>query len=145
MWAARGIDRQTNLQMLGRTRITIGKDRQTDRQTDRQVDRRMNEQAERWTNRKTDNCSYSKFVRAYEETDKQSNWSTVVKHSPNHNMVKGSSPPYASVTTDLYYKHITMVNDVSRVISKWCHNLEHHSRVINYNPRGINYTNLWCL
>jgi hypothetical protein len=28
----------------------------------------------------------------------------------------------------LYYKNITVVNDASRVISGWCHNLEHHSQ-----------------
>ncbi len=48
-------------------------------------------------------------------------------------------------TRGLYYKHITIVNDASRIIIEWCHNLEHHSRVINYNLRGIIYTQLWCL
>jgi len=37
----------------------------------------------------------------------------------------------------LYYKIIMMVNDASSVISEWRHNLEHHSEVINYDPRGI--------
>ncbi len=45
----------------------------------------------------------------------------------------------------LYYKHVTFVNDVSRVISELRHNLEHHCRVVHYHPRGIIYINLLCL
>ncbi len=30
------------------------------------------------------------------------------------------------------------VNDAFRVISELHHNLEHHSRVDNYDPRGVN-------
>ncbi len=33
-----------------------------------------------------------------------------------------------------YFKHITIVNDTSRVVCEWCHNLEHYS-FINYNPK----------
>ncbi len=45
----------------------------------------------------------------------------------------------------LHYEHITLINDATKVICDWCHNLEHHSRVINYDPRCIIYTHLWCL
>ncbi len=34
----------------------------------------------------------------------------------------------------LYYKHFTIVNDTSRVVTEWCHDLEHNSRVISYVP-----------
>ncbi len=39
----------------------------------------------------------------------------------------------------LYYKHIKKVNDASRVISEWRHNLEHHPGGINYDPKGTIY------
>jgi hypothetical protein len=45
-------------------------------------------------------------------------------------------------TSGLYYNHITIVNDTSRVTSELCHNLECHSRVVNYDPRGIIFTHL---
>jgi hypothetical protein len=32
------------------------------------------------------------------------------------------------ILSGLHYKNITVVNDASRVISEWCHNLEHHSQ-----------------
>ncbi len=42
------------------------------------------------------------------------------------------------IPTSLYYEHImTIINDASRVFSEWCHNLECHSRVVKYDPRGI--------
>ncbi len=31
-------------------------------------------------------------------------------------------------SSGLYYKNIMIVNDASRVISEWCHNLKHHLR-----------------
>ncbi len=48
------------------------------------------------------------------------------------------------VTVGLYHKHITIVNDASRVIGEWCHHLEHHCRVVNYDPRDVIYTHSWC-
>jgi hypothetical protein len=39
----------------------------------------------------------------------------------------------------------SIVNDASKVVSEWCHNLEHHAAVINYDPRWIIYTPLQCL
>jgi len=42
----------------------------------------------------------------------------------------------------LYYKNIIIINDASRVVSERCHNLEHHSRVVNINPRDIIYAQL---
>jgi hypothetical protein len=46
------------------------------------------------------------------------------------------------ISSGLYYKHIMIANDAHRVINEWCDNLEHHSRVVNYNDRGIIYTQL---
>ncbi len=43
------------------------------------------------------------------------------------------------------YRHKMIVNDTSRITSEWRHNLRHHSIVVNYDPRGIIYTHLWCL
>ncbi len=37
-----------------------------------------------------------------------------------------------------------IVNDACTVISERCHNLEHHTRVFNHDPRGVVYTHLWC-
>jgi hypothetical protein len=37
-------------------------------------------------------------------------------------------------------KHSTITNDAYGVISEGCHNLEHHSRVIKYDPMGDIYT-----
>ncbi len=52
-----------------------------------------------------------------------------------------------NVTSNMFcglcYKHITIVNDASRVVREWRHNLERHSRVVNYNPRGLICTHLW--
>jgi len=45
----------------------------------------------------------------------------------------------------LYSEHVTIVNDASRVVSEWINNLENHSSVINYDPRGVIYTHLWYL
>ena len=45
----------------------------------------------------------------------------------------------------LTIKHIMSVNDAFRAASELCHNLENHSRVINYNPKGIMSTDLWWL
>jgi hypothetical protein len=53
--------------------------------------------------------------------------------------------PVLNLWYGLYYKHITIANDASRVISEWGHNLERHSRVVNYDLRGVIYTHLWCL
>jgi len=45
----------------------------------------------------------------------------------------------------LYNKNMTFVNDVSRVVSEWCHNFEHRLQpsskilVINYAPLVLNY------
>jgi hypothetical protein len=36
-----------------------------------------------------------------------------------------------------YYKHIAFINDVSRVIGEWRHNLERHTSVVNYATRGV--------
>ncbi len=45
----------------------------------------------------------------------------------------------------LQYKHITVVNNDSRVFTDWSHTIEHHSRVVNCDSRCAIYTNLWCL
>ncbi len=47
-----------------------------------------------------------------------------------------------ALISGLYFKHVTIVNDASRVISECCHNLEHHSRVFDYDPRGAIYAHL---
>jgi hypothetical protein len=41
---------------------------------------------------------------------------------------------YTNLFCGMYCKHITIINDASRVTSEWCHNLEHHSKVVNYGP-----------
>jgi len=43
-------------------------------------------------------------------------------------------------TSGLYHEHNTITNGISTVISEGCHNLEHHSRVISYDPKGVIYT-----
>ncbi len=40
----------------------------------------------------------------------------------------------------LYCKHTMIINDASRVVSEWCHNLECRSWVINYYPIETIYT-----
>jgi hypothetical protein len=48
-----------------------------------------------------------------------------VEQSINSPKFDGLNPVTAS-TCDLYYKHITIINDDSSFINKWCHSLEHH-------------------
>jgi hypothetical protein len=38
------------------------------------------------------------------------------------------------LSNGLCYKHFMIVNNASRVVSEWSHNLECHSRVINHDP-----------
>ncbi len=43
----------------------------------------------------------------------------------------------------LYFNKQTMIlHDTSKVMKERCHDLEHYSRVINYNLRGIIYAHL---
>ncbi len=37
-------------------------------------------------------------------------------------------------TSGLYYKHVTIVNDDSSIVSKWSFKLINDARVIIYNP-----------
>ncbi len=50
--------------------------------------------------------------------------STVVERSTHNPKIQGLTP--ASGTWGLFYKNIMILNDASRVISGWCHNLEDH-------------------
>jgi hypothetical protein len=40
-------------------------------------------------------------------------------------------------TSGLYIKLVMIAKDTSRIVSERRHNLERHSRIINYNPTGI--------
>ncbi len=42
----------------------------------------------------------------------------------------------------LCYKHIMIINDAYSDINERHHNLECHSRVVNYNLRGVIHTQL---
>ncbi len=42
--------------------------------------------------------------------------------------------------SSLYYKHITILDDLMESSESDPTNLECHYRAINYDPRGINYT-----
>jgi hypothetical protein len=42
--------------------------------------------------------------------------STVAEHSPHHPKAEGFIAATAACTSDLYYKHITIINDAYRVI-----------------------------
>ncbi len=72
-------------------------------------------------------CEVTKFYKSSIEFFNSKGWYRII------------SPVW---TSGIYYKHITIINDASRVVNEGCHNLELQCRVVNVDLGGVIYSYL---